>query len=111
MVIIFIQLTIVYGRKRPDIKWKQRFYNFKKAFRKFEEAVSQCGVNPTDMIREATIQRFEFTHELAWKVMKVFLLSKGINRIGSKDATREAFRNHLISDGQIWMDMIENRNI
>ena len=61
--------------------------------------------------KEGTIQRFEFTHELAWKVMKDFLQDKGIQGIiGSKDATRLAFQNEIINDGQTWMDMIESRN-
>lgn len=67
--------------------------------------------NPNDLEKEGTIQRFEFTHELSWKVMKDFLEEQGIiGIIGSKDAVRHAFQNGLITKGQIWMDMIESRN-
>jgi nucleotidyltransferase substrate binding protein (TIGR01987 family) len=58
------------------------------------------------------IQGFEFTHELAWNVLKDYLEEKGISGIiGSKDATRLAFKNGLIDDGEAWMDMIKARNL
>lgn len=93
-----------------DIRWKQRFRNYLDALEKLKEAVTQVK-NPSDLEKEGTIQRFEFTHELAWKVMKDFLEYEGINGIiGSRSTTREAFNKGLISEGQIWMDMIESKN-
>jgi nucleotidyltransferase substrate binding protein (TIGR01987 family) len=93
-----------------DIRWKQRFQNFNDAFIHLKEAVLEVK-NPSNLEKEGTIQRFEFTHELAWKVMKDFLQDKGIQGIiGSKDATKQAFQNEIITKGQIWMDMIESRN-
>jgi nucleotidyltransferase substrate binding protein (TIGR01987 family) len=93
-----------------QVRWKQRFQNFNDAYRHFEEAVLNVS-NPSDLEKEGTIRRFEFTHELAWKVMKDFLEDKGIKGIiGSKDAVRHAFQNGLLTEGQIWMDMIESRN-
>lgn len=92
-----------------DIRWKQRFDNFSNALKHLEEAIRTN--NPSDLEKEGTIQRFEFTHELAWKVMKEFLEYEGIVGItGSRSATREAFNKGLITKGQIWMDMIESRN-
>lgn len=94
-----------------DIRWKQRFANYKKALAQLQEAIKNYGSNPIDIIKEGIIQRFEFTHELAWKVMKDFLEYEGFQNItGSRSATREAFNKSLISDGQLWMDMIESRN-
>ncbi len=96
--------------EHQDIRWKQRFSNFEKAFITLKEAVEDIK-NPTNIEKEGTIQRFEFTHELAWKVMKDFLKEKGIQGlIGSRDATRNAFQNEIIHDGQGWMDMIDSRN-
>ena len=58
------------------------------------------------------IQAFEYTHELAWNVMKDFFEHQGAPNIrGSRDATREAFRNRLIEDGEAWMKMIMARNL
>ena len=97
--------------KPKDVRWQQRFANFKKAFAQLTEAIENNGENPIDIIKEGIIQRFEFTHELAWKVMKDFLEYEGFQNIsGSRSATREAFNKALISEGQLWMDMIESRN-
>ncbi len=96
---------------QQDIRWNQRFANYEKALFQLADAIENNGANPIDIIKEGTIQRFEFTHELAWKVMKDFLSDKGIQGIiGSKDATRLAFQNEIIVQGQVWMDMIESRN-
>lgn len=58
------------------------------------------------------IQAFEFTHELAWKTLKDFLQERGNPEIyGSRDATREVTAVGLISDGGLWMEMIQSRNI
>lgn len=95
---------------KPDIRWEQRFYNYELALNHLRFAINEVK-NPSDLEKEGTIQRFEFSHELAWKVMKDFLEYEGIiGIIGSRSATREAFNKGLISDGQIWMDMIESRN-
>ena len=60
---------------------------------------------------QGLIQRFEFTHELAWNVFKDFFEYQGNTDItGSRDATREAFNKGLISDGEGWMEMIKSRN-
>ena len=94
-----------------DIRWKQRFSNFEKAFLRLSEIALPSNKELSDIEKEGFIQRFEFTHELAWNVMKDFLQFKGIQGlIGSKDATKFAFQNELIDNGQIWMDMIESRN-
>jgi nucleotidyltransferase substrate binding protein (TIGR01987 family) len=58
------------------------------------------------------IQGFEFTHELAWNVLKDYLEMEGIQGlIGSRSTAREAFKRGLVSDGEVWMDMIEKRNL
>lgn len=108
-----------------DIRWEQRFSNFNKAFNKLDEAVKRITKDYTmdengaideddfldDILKEGLIQRFEYTHELAWNVMKDFLINSGNTNIyGSKDATREAFAAGLILNGEIWMDMIKSRN-
>jgi nucleotidyltransferase substrate binding protein (TIGR01987 family) len=93
-----------------DVRWKQRLQNYQDALAQLEFAVTQV-TNPSNLEKEGTIQRFEFTHELAWKVMKDFLEYEGIQNImGSRSATKEAFHKGLISQGQVWMDMLESRN-
>ena len=109
-----------------DIRWEQRFSNYVKALDKLTQAVEYIKKNVPnndpdededwddvldEIIKEGLIQRFEYTHELAWNVMKDYATYQGNPDIGgSRDATREAFQLKLVSDGKIWMDMIGSRN-
>ena len=111
---------------KEDIRWEQRFSNYVKALEKLTQAVEYINknilaedsvedANPDlvldEIIREGLIQRFEYTHELGWNVMKDYATYQGNPNIGgSRDATREAFQLQLISDGRLWMDMIGSRN-
>jgi len=107
-----------------DIRWHQRFSNYRKAIQKLNRAVEiiladinkEANLNEEDMaidemLKEGLIQRFEYTHELAWNVMKDYAEYQGNNNIkGSRDATREAFKMGLIADADDWMDMLKSRN-
>ncbi len=107
-----------------DIRWEQRFSNYSKALKKLTEAIEYTkttffkkqeteNANEVldEILKEGLIQRFEYTHELAWNVIKDFLLDIGDIKIyGSKDATREAFKADLIAKGDVWMEMIKSRN-
>lgn len=94
-------------------RWKQRFQNFQKALTTLSEAVDLATERSlSNLEKQGLIQAFEFTHELYWKTVKDFFEEKGMPTIyGSKDATREAFNNSLISNGEDWMEMIESRNL
>lgn len=66
----------------------------------------------SELEQQGLIQAFEYTHELAWKVMKDYLCSLGMDALlASRDSTRAAFAAELISDGEAWMDMILSRNL
>jgi len=95
-----------------DIRWQQRFNNYLKAFQTLVDAVELARSRELSQLeQQGLIQSFEFTHELAWNVLKDYLEDKGITGlIGSKDATRVAFQNGLIVQGEDWMKMIETRN-
>jgi nucleotidyltransferase substrate binding protein (TIGR01987 family) len=94
-----------------DIRWKQKFSNFEKALSQLQEGIENNSADPINIIKEGIVQRFEFTHELAWKVLKDYLLYEGIQNVtGSRSATREAFKMGLLNEGQKWMEMIESRN-
>jgi nucleotidyltransferase substrate binding protein (TIGR01987 family) len=96
-----------------DIRWKQRFNNFVRAFRRLDDAVQlKQSRDLSELEEQGLIQAFEFTHELAWKVLKDYLEEQGvIGLIASKDSTREAFKLGLIEDGDVWMEMIKLRNL
>jgi nucleotidyltransferase substrate binding protein (TIGR01987 family) len=96
-----------------DIRWKQRFNNYINALQTLEEASALAQTRALSKLeQQGLIQGFEFTHELAWNVFKDYLTDKGISGlIGSKDATRSAFKNGLITQGEDWMAMIVDRNL
>ena len=95
-----------------DIRWKQRFDNFCRAYMNLHEAVELSKTRTLSKLEEqGLIQSFEYTHELAWKVLKDYLEEQGFTDIiGSKNATRIAFKEGLIYQGEVWMAMIEARN-
>lgn len=95
-----------------DIRWKQRFGNYTQALQTLRRAVELAGSRElSELEQQGLIQGFEFTHELAWNVLKDYLEEQGIvGIVGSKDATRHAFKNGLLADGDAWMDMIKARN-
>jgi nucleotidyltransferase substrate binding protein (TIGR01987 family) len=96
-----------------DVRWQQRFTNYKRALNNLTGAVQLSAQRPlTDLERQGLIQAFEFTHELAWKTLKDFLQARAVSGLyGSKDTTREAFSQGLIADGELWMEMIRHRNL
>ncbi|MBO7277950.1 MAG: nucleotidyltransferase substrate binding protein [Bacteroidales bacterium] len=102
--------------EKQEIRWVQRLDSYRKAFERMNEAVEMISLysiknRETELLLDALIQRYEFTHELAWKLMKDYLEYMGISGIvGSRDAIRYALQNGLIDDDR-WMDSIVDRNI
>lgn len=96
-----------------DIRWKQRFDNYLKALQTLSDAARLAEERDlTTLEEQGVIQSFEFTHELAWNVLKDYLEYQGVRDVvGSRGAVREAFRNGLIEDGETWMTMIRDRNL
>lgn len=96
----------------PDIRWHQRLQSFGLAFANLSAAADLAATRPlSNLEQQGLIQAFEFTHELAWNVLKDYLEAQGfVGIIGSKNATREAFKNGLLADGEVWMNMIAARN-
>ena len=96
-----------------DIRWQQRFENFQNALGELTEAVELYQHRPLSKLeKQGLVKAFEFTHELAWNVMKDYFEYQGKTSImGSRDATREAFNRGMIMDGENWMEMIRCRNL
>lgn len=96
-----------------DIRWIQRFNHFAQAFSQLRKAVELAQQRQLSELEEqGLIQTFSYTHELAWKTLKDFLESRGVSNLyGSKDTTREAFKQGLLGNGETWMDMIKSRNL
>ena len=98
--------------QNPDVRWRQRFQSFGKAFAQLRAAAALAEQRKlSELEQQGLIQAFEFTHELAWNTLKDFLESRGATDLyGSKDATRDAFNKGLIANGDEWMAMIQARN-
>lgn len=91
-----------------DVRWEQRFTNFKKALSQLKKFVEKSQLN--ELEEQGAIQAFEYTYELSWNVMKDFLEHQGQTDIyGSRDAIRKAFQLGLITDGDKWMDAYKSR--
>ena len=104
-------------KEEKDIRWVQRFSNYRKALNRLKQAVKilseqmETRQEVDDLLKEGLIQRFEYTHELVWKVMKDYAEYQGYTEIrGSRDAFRKAFEMNLIRDKR-WMNSIEDRNL
>lgn len=93
-------------------RWEQRLDSYRKAITRLAEIVSASKKRTlNDFECDGLVQRFEFTHELSWKLMKAYAEYQGYDGIGgSRDATRKAFEMGLINDGQSWMEMIKSSN-
>jgi nucleotidyltransferase substrate binding protein (TIGR01987 family) len=95
-----------------DIRWHQRLDNYTRALKQLASAVELASTRAlSELEKQGLIQAFEFTHELAWNVMKDYFFFQGQSDItGSRDATRAAYSKGLIQDGEGWMEMIKSRN-
>ena len=96
-----------------DIRWQQRFNNFQRAFLLLREAMEMDRENLSQLEKEGIIQRFEFTFELAWKVLKDRMEYDGIvlDKISPKAVIRQAYATKYINDAETWLKMIGDRNL
>lgn len=93
-----------------DIRWQQRFSNYRKALSQLEKFVLKGELS--DMEEQGLIKAFEYTYELGWNTLKDYLEYQGILDVaGSRDTIREAFKLNLISNGEAWMEMLISRNL
>ena len=86
-----------------------KFDGLQSALKKLEEVMDRPETD--SIVIDAAIQRFEFTFELAWKVMKDYLEYQGLRIPGPRECIKEAFKYDLIKKGDAWIDMLEKRNL
>ena len=94
-------------------RWEQKLQSYHKALNRVAEVVNVMDKRQlNDFEADGLIQRFEFTFELAWKLMKSYAEFQGTDKeiMGSRDAIRWAFENKIINDSGIWMEMVKRRN-
>lgn len=88
----------------------ERLENYKKVLERLREALAE--EQPDQFVYDATIKRFEFTYELSWKLLKALIEYKGGADVRfPRDVFREAYGTGLLANGQVWLDMIRDRNL
>ena len=96
-----------------DVRWKQRFENFDRAFLLLREALENGpdALNPLE--KEGVVQRFEYCFELAWKTVKDYLAADGFvfTTITPRQVLKDALAARVIGDGQTWIAMLDHRNL
>jgi nucleotidyltransferase substrate binding protein (TIGR01987 family) len=94
-------------------RFEIKMVNFTKALERLKEAVTEYKQeHASDVVRDGVIQRFEFTYELAWKTTKEHLQNIGIVDVNSPKAViKEAFAQKIITNEQIWILMLNDRNM
>ncbi|MDA1275472.1 MAG: nucleotidyltransferase substrate binding protein [Verrucomicrobia bacterium] len=97
----------------PDIRWKQRFQNFDRAFVLLRQSLENGPAALNQLEKEGVIQRFEYTFELAWKTVKDYLEESGIvfAIVTPRQVLKDGFAAKVIADGQVWIDMVDHRNL
>ena len=97
-----------------DIRWRQRFQNYAKAFALLRAIVEEKDIlSLSDLEKEGLIKRFEFTLELAWKTLKDKMQEDGIviDKISPKHVLKQAYHGKYINNIDIWLAMISDRNL
>lgn len=95
-----------------DVRWKQRFDNLQRADQRLRWALEIHQQDPgNELIRMAVIKAYEFTFELSWKTLKDFLIYNGVDAKLPREVLKQAFATGLLNNGQLWIDMLEERNL
>ena len=115
----FRNRVISTGKVLYSASKKQRFedglYNFQKAYEKFRKAIAgkdeYYDQGFGDIYLDLIVKRFEFTYEMSWKAIKRYLDYIGLGCTGPRMCFKEAFTQRVIEHEEIWIDMIEQRNL
>ena len=96
-----------------DIRWRQRFANFRRAFDLLGEPIRRGVASLSALEQEGTVQRFEVTLELAWKTLKDYLEAEGltVEPVTPRAVIKAAVAARILQDGKIWLDMLDHRNL
>lgn len=96
-----------------EVRWHYRFQNFSRAYILLSEATEREVGELNQLEREGVIQRFEYTFGLAWNTLKDRLEYAGVTltEITPRNVIRQAFEAKLITDAELWTDMLVDRNL
>lgn len=99
--------------KNNKPRWVYRFDNYKRAFNLLREAIETMEKRElTQLEKEGVIQRFEYTWELAWKVLRDYMEHEGVilEKITPASIIKAAFEAKIITNGELWMQALDARN-
>lgn len=88
---------------------KELYSDYMSAVQRLKEAID-VGGEMGDVSIDGTIQRFEFSFELGWKLAKAILKYQGVDVQTPRQVIKEAYVSKMISAGEDWIDMLEDRN-
>ena len=93
-------------------KWHERLTTYKNAVDRLKEVINLSKQHTlNEFERDSLIKRFEFSYEMAWKLMMSYEKENGITGVlGSKDVIRQAFKLSLVNNGEAWLEMVDTRN-
>ncbi len=92
-------------------RFAERQADVARAVARLQEAVAV----PVDgLVRDAVIQRFEFSFEVVWKTLKLYLERQGVEAGRPRPTLKQAFAQGLIptvEEADLWLQMVEDRNL
>ena len=95
-----------------DLRWHQRFENLQRALKQLQAAITAHDAKPDDeLIVIALIKAYEFSFQLSWKTLKDLLAWNGLDVKLPREVLKQAFATGLLENGQLWIDMLEQRNL
>lgn len=93
-------------------RWSEKIKDLENAVSRLDEAIKDSKKIELSTLKDGVIQRFEFTLELSWKILKTYLVNEGIDCVNTpKSVVREAYKAGIIKNGEIWIEMIDDRNL
>jgi len=106
--------TVLYSASKK-LRFEDGLYNFRRALERFSSAIERRDElyreGFGDIFLDLAVKRFEFTYEMAWKAIKRYLDFIGIDAPSPRSCFREAYQQGLIGDQDVWLEMIEQRNL
>lgn len=95
-----------------DIRWKQRFQNYEKAFKRLSRAIEVVKSAPDDdLLQSGLVQTYGYTFELAWKTLKDYLTLEGFEVRSPRETIRQGFQSGYIMNGEDWLQALADRNL
>lgn len=95
-----------------NIRWKQRFQNYEKVFKRLSRAIEVVKATPDDdLLQSGLVQTYEYTFELAWKTLKDYLTLEGFEVRSPRETIRQGFQSGYIMNGEDWLQALADRNL